>query len=181
MTESKNHAFEIAARLVRFVTAAVVAVCGVLFCLALIGLSVEIVMRTVLGSSVRGMQEVVTLAFIYAFLLGTAALYSRNEDVALTIFVKATPARWHSFLALLVSTTMAITMAIVFVETIRLMDAQRSIVSLELGIPEPFRFAPLAAAAAMMACTSLIDAWGHAISALGGPRLAVWDKTSLSN
>jgi TRAP-type C4-dicarboxylate transport system permease small subunit len=149
----------LAARATRGISEAFIVICGLFFCSALAGLAADIVARALFHSSVRGMQEVVGLLFTWVFMLGTAALYARNGDVALTIIVRNTGARLRPLIALAVALVIAASMAILFIETLRLIEAQWSIGSADLGIPEPLRFAPLAVAAASIAISSLLEAW----------------------
>jgi TRAP-type C4-dicarboxylate transport system permease small subunit len=167
--------FNLAARGVRHFTAGLIAIAGLLFCLALAGLTVDIFMRVAFDSSIRGMQEIVTDLFLYAFFLGAAALYARNEDVALTFFLRPLPVRARAVLGFLVALVVAACMALVCFEAASLTIEQRSMFSPELGIPESVRLAPLAFAAASIACTSLVDAWSYAVWALDGTRPSVWD------
>ncbi len=179
-TASHLAMFALAARIVRRLTAGLIAVCSLLFCLALTGLTIDIFMRVAFNSSVRGMQEIVSDLFLYAFFLGAAALYARNEDVALTFFLRALPVRRRAVLSALVALAVAAAMALVCFEAVSLTIDQRSMFSPDLGISESVRLAPLAIATASIACSSLVDAWSHVLWTLDGTRSGVWDESSRS-
>ncbi len=173
-TGGSSPGFEAAARWVRRWVRALLGLCAVLFCVALAGLTVDIVMRYALSSSVRGMQEIVNLVFIWIFMLGFAALYACNGDAAITFAVRALPVRARIVVAGFVSLLICASMAIVLKETLGLIASQMSIASMELGIPEPVRMASLAVAAASVAVTSLLDAWGCLLWARHGVRPVLW-------
>ena len=116
------------------------------------------------------MQEVVNLLFGWIYMFGVAALYARKGDAAITFVVRALPVSARIAMSALVALMIAATMTVVMVETLELIMAQTSIRSAELGIPEPFRFAPLVFAAACVALTSLIDVWSCVIWARTGVR-----------
>jgi TRAP-type C4-dicarboxylate transport system permease small subunit len=174
-------AFEAVARCVRAVTRVVLALSAVLFCVALTGLTVDIVMRYSVNSSVRGMQEIVNLLFGWIYMLGVAALYARKGDAAITFFVRAMPAQAQNIVALLVSLIIAAGMAIVFIETTGIIQSQAAITSAELGIPEPLRYIPLAVATISIVITSLIDVWACALWAMTGHRPVVWSAEELDS
>jgi TRAP-type C4-dicarboxylate transport system permease small subunit len=176
--DSNTVTFEAAARWVRAATHVVLCSSAVLFCVALVGLTTDIVMRYAFSSSVRGMQEIVNLLFTWIYMLGIAALYARNGDAAITFVARSLPLRAQIALALLVSLIIAASTVIVLVATLRLIDLQAGIASAELGIPEPLRFAPLALAAASITITSLIEAWACLIWIGTGVRPVIWRDSS---
>jgi TRAP-type C4-dicarboxylate transport system permease small subunit len=100
---SNPPAFEMAARGVRGITHGVLAICAVLFCLTLAGLTTDIVMRYAFSSSVRGMQEIVNLLFTWIFLLGIAALYARKGDASISFVVNTLPPKAQILMNLLVA------------------------------------------------------------------------------
>jgi TRAP-type C4-dicarboxylate transport system permease small subunit len=159
---------------VRLYTHVLLAICTVLFCLALAGLTTDIVMRYAFSSSVRGMQEIVNLLFTWIFLLGIAALYARKGDASISFAVKALPPKAQILMNLLVALIIMTSAGILCVEAISLVQEQAGIMSAELRIPEPFRLAPLAIASASITLTSLIDAWSCVIWFAGGQRPLVW-------
>jgi TRAP-type C4-dicarboxylate transport system permease small subunit len=174
-------AFEAIARIVRAVTRALLAVSAVLFCVALVGLTVDIVMRYSVNSSVRGMQEIVNLLFGWIYMLGVAALYARKGDAAITFFVRTMPAQVQNVIALVVSLIIAASMAIVFYQTAGIIRSQAAITSAELGIPEPLRYLPLTVAAMSIVITSLIDVWACVLWAMTGHRPVVWSVEELDS
>lgn len=167
-------AFEAVARYVRAITNGVLALAATLFCIALMGLTVDIIMRYAANSSVRGMQEIVNLLFGWIYMLGVAALYARKGDAMITFVTRAMPEKVQNALAIFVSLLIAASMAIVFYETAGLIQAQTAITSAELGLPEPLRFMPLAIAALSIVVTSAIDIWASIIWAKTGHRPVIW-------
>ena len=172
--DRRQPAFEAVAAAVRAVTRAVLVLCATLFCVALVGLTVDIVMRYAAHSSVRGMQEIVNLLFGWIYMLGVAALYARKGDAAITFVVRAMPERIQNTIAIAVSLILAVSMAIIFYQTAGLIQSQIGIRSAELGIPEPLRFMPLAIASVSITLTSLIETWSCVIWAGTGHRPVVW-------
>lgn len=171
-------AFDTVARGIRGITRAMLAISGLFFCLAVAGLTADIVSRAMLQSSIRGVDEVVVLLFVWIFMLGTAALYARNGDVALTIVVRTLPPRGRKLAALGVALVIAVSMALVFWQTVLLLWSQRGVVSADLGIPDAARFAPVAIATAFITFTSLVEAWSCAVWLLGGARPSVWGNAT---
>jgi TRAP-type C4-dicarboxylate transport system permease small subunit len=171
-------AFRLASRIVRRLTKALLIVCGVVFCAALAALTLDIAVRVAFGASLRGVQEIVSDLFLYAFFLGAAVLYARHEDVALTFFVRKLPGRWRALLALLTALAIAGSMAVVCFEAIMLTIEQHAMLSADLGIPESVRLAPLALATAAIACTSLVEAWSCLLWALRGARPVLPESTA---
>jgi TRAP-type C4-dicarboxylate transport system permease small subunit len=171
-------AFRVASRIVQRLTKGLLIVCGVIFCVALAALTLDIGMRVAFGASVRGVQEIVSDLFLYAFFLGAAALYARNEDVALGFFVRMLPIRWRALLALTTALAIAGSMAVVCYETVVLAIEQHTTLSADLGIPESVRLTPLALATAVIACTSLVEAWSCLLWAVRGARPVLSEPTA---
>jgi TRAP-type C4-dicarboxylate transport system permease small subunit len=168
--------FETVARMVRAWTNILIWICGALFCVAISCLVAEVATRFAFHSSIRGVQEIVGLFFLYGFFLGAAALYARNEDVSLTFFIRALPTERRALIACVVALIICTSMSVVAYEATFLMIAQATIYSADLQISESFRFAPLALAAASIAATSLIDAWANVIWMRSGSKPSVWKR-----
>src|SRR5262249_37165419 len=104
VSEHQNpKAFEAVARYVRAITNGALALAATFFCIALIGLTIDIIMRYAANSSVRGMQEIVNLLFGWIYMLGVAALYARKGDAAITFITRSMPEKLQNALAIFVS------------------------------------------------------------------------------
>lgn len=173
---TEKRLFEAAARCVRIVTRGGLMLAATLFCVAIAGLACDVAMRYLLHSSIRGMQEIVNLLFIWIYMIGIAAMYARKGDAAITFIARALPISLQIVLASLVALGISASMSVVALETMHLIAAQLAIRTAELGLPEPLRFIPLVIAAACVAITSLIDFWSCTLWARFGVRPSIWPE-----
>ena len=153
-------------------THAALALCVLLFGLSTILLAAEIVGRYLFNHPFQNVAETVTIAFIYVFMIGAAALYSRNEDIALDYFFIRTGAKVQAVWLLLIFLAIAVTMTVVTTATIQLIQIQGNVRTPSLRLPLGVEHAALAVAAAMIAFTSLVDALGCLIWIVSGRRPA---------
>jgi TRAP-type C4-dicarboxylate transport system permease small subunit len=166
--------FQVAARLVRGLTWAQLAMSGVLFILALGLYTAEVVMRTGFSTGYPEYYEVVGYAFIYVFLFGAGALYARNEDIMIEAIYQHLGQRAKAWLELVVYVTMAVTMVIVGIHTWILIGLQMNTPTPLLEVPESVKWFPLLFLCASIAFTSAIEAWGCVIWIARGTRPLVW-------
>jgi TRAP-type C4-dicarboxylate transport system permease small subunit len=144
----------------RGISAACLALCVILFVGALGILAAEIVLRYVFGHPLQNIGEAVSIAFIYVYLVGGAALYARNEDVALDyLFLKA-GVKVRALWLLVIYLAVALTMAVVLVETLKLIQVQRGVLTPALRLPLGIEHAALALAAGIILYASAVEALG---------------------
>ena len=148
------------ARGTRVLTTGCLALSVFLFMASLGVLAADIALRTLFNHPLQNVGEGVIIAFIYVYLVGGAALYARNDDIALDfLFLKAgvkPRALW--LLAIYLAT--ALTMAIVLVETLKLIHVQRGVLTPALRLPLAIEHAALALAATVILYASLVEAVG---------------------
>ena len=157
-------------RIADYATRAALNLCILLFAFATFLLAADITGRYVFNHPFQNVAETVTILFIYVFMLGAAALYSRNGDIALDYFFNRAPARVQAVWLFLIYLAIAVTMAVTAVETVRLIYIQRRVLTPSLRLPLGVEHAPLALAAAMIMFTSLVDALGCVIWIWRGER-----------
>jgi TRAP-type C4-dicarboxylate transport system permease small subunit len=136
------------------------ALCVPLFTASLGVLAAEIVLRYGFNAPLQNVSEGVIIAFIYVYLVGGAALYARNEDIALDYFFNKAGRRPQALWLLAIYLGIAATMAVVLLETIKLMMVQRGVLTPALRLPLGIQHAALALAAAVILYSSLVDALG---------------------
>ena len=136
------------------------AICLALFAGCLLLLAADIVMRYAFNAPMAYVSEVVTIAFIYVYLLGAAALYARNEDLVLDLLYRRVGERLRQIWLLLIYLGIAATMAVTLQVTIELMVIQRHMPTPMLRIPLIVEHAALAIASAIILVSSLVDAFG---------------------
>lgn len=152
--------FHTLARGTRGITAACLALCLILFVGSLGILAAEIALRYVFNHPLQNIGEAVIIAFIYVYMVGGAALYARNEDIALDyLFLKA-GVKLRSLWLLLIYLALALTMAVVLVETVKLIQVQRGVLTPALRLPLGIEHAALALAATIILYASLVEALG---------------------
>jgi len=144
----------------RAIGAACLALCLILFVGALGILAAEIVMRYVFDHPLQNIGEAVTIAFIYVYMVGGAALYARNEDIALDYFFLKAGVKPQAIWLLVIYLAIALTMAVVLVETVKLILVQRGVLTPALRLPLGIEHAALAVAAAVILYASLVEALG---------------------
>ncbi len=166
--------FQKAARLVRALTWAQLSLAGVLFILSLGLYTAEVVMRTGFSTGYPEYYEVVGFAFMYVFLLGAGALYARNEDIMIeAIYLRLGP-RPAAYLVSFVYAAMALTMAVIFFHTWKLIGLQMNTPTPMLEIPESVKWFPLLFLSASIVFTSLVELWGCVHWIASGTRPLVW-------
>lgn len=144
----------------RFLGALALGICLALFAACTVLLSTDIVMRYAFNAPMAYVSEIVTIAFIYVYLLGAAALYARNEDLVLDVLYNRVGPRLRQVWLLLIYLGIAVTMMVTLQVTIDLMILQRTMPTPLLRIPLIIQHAALAAASAVILFSSLVDALG---------------------
>lgn len=152
--------FQALDRVRRLVAATALGICVALFALCMALLTADIVMRYAFDAPMAYVSEVVTIAFIYVYLLGAAALYARNEDLVLDALYNRFGPRFRQVWLLLIYLGIAVTMGVTLQVTIELMILQRSMPTPLLRIPLIIQHAALAAASLVILFSSLVDALG---------------------
>lgn len=169
-------AFRTLARGTRLLSRACLAACVVLFAASLAVLAAEIVLRYGFNSPLQNAGEAVTIAFIYVYLLGGAALYARNEDIALDFFFRRVGVTPRAIWLLVIHLAIVATMAITLVETVKLIAVQRAVLTPALRLPLGVQHAALALASAVIAYASLVEALGCWIWLRSGKRPPVFES-----
>ena len=152
--------FRALAKGTRGITAACLGLSVLLFAACLGALAAEIVLRYLFNHPLQNMSEGVIIAFIYVYLLGGAALYARNEDIALDYLFNKAGAKPRAIWLLAIYLGIALTMAVVLMETVKLMLVQRGVLTPSLRLPLGVEHAALALAAAVILYASLVEAIG---------------------
>lgn len=152
--------FHALARGTRVLTTGCLALSVFLFVACLAVLAADIALRTLFNHPLQNVSEGVIIAFIYVYMVGGAALYARNEDIALDyLFLKA-GARPRALWLLAIYLLTAFTMAVVIVETWKLIIVQRGVLTPALRLPLAIEHAALALAATVILYASLVEAVG---------------------
>ena len=147
-------------RVARSVSAACLALCMLLFVGCLGVLAADIVLRYAFNAPLQNVSEGVIIAFIYVYMIGGAALYARNEDIALDYLFNKAERKPRALWLLAVYLAIAATMTVVLVETVKLMMVQRGVLTPQLRLPLGIEHAALALAATVILYSSLVDAIG---------------------
>ena len=168
--------FEVAARTSRIWASICLWSAGGLFAVAVAVLAVNIVMRYVFDEPLD-VQEATIIAFIYVTFLGGAALYARNEDVALTILVDVLPERGRAAWTLLVYLAIAATCWVIGANTLILARAFANLPTPSLGVPQAVQVWPFAIWAWSTVFFSLVEAWACTIWLVTGNRPIVFAPT----
>jgi len=176
ITDSLSRWFAGAARGVRALALAQLAVAGILLTFAMCVNGAEIVMRSFFNTSYPDYYEIVGIAFIYVFLLSAGALYARDEDIAIDMLYNFLPRTARPWWILTVHLLVAITMAVVLFYTWRLIGLQSRTPTPLLGIPEAVKWWPLAFASLSIIYTSLVEVLGCVIWIASGTRPMTWPE-----
>jgi len=148
------------ARGTRVITAGCLGLAVALFAASLMVLGAEIVLRYVFNHPLQNVGEGVIIAFIYVYLLGGAALYARNEDIALDFLFRKAGRRPQALWLLVIYLAIAATMAVVLMETLKLMQVQRGVLTPGLRLPLGIEHAALSLAAGVILYASVVEALG---------------------
>jgi len=155
-----DRAFRVLASGTRAATAACLGLCVALFGGALLVLSAEVVLRYAFNHPLQNVSEGVIIAFIWVYSMGGAALYARNDDITLDFFFRRCGARPQAAWLLVVYLAIVATMAVVLVETVKLILVQRGVLTPSLRLPLGIEHAALVVAAAVIAYASAVEALG---------------------
>lgn len=131
-----------------------------LFGACLLLLAADIVMRYVFNEPMAYVSEIVTIAFIYVYLLGAAALYARNEDLILDLLYNRMGPGFRPLWLLLIYLGIAATMLVTIDVTVALMAIQRNMPTPLLRIPLIIQHGALVACCVVILISSLVDALG---------------------
>jgi TRAP-type C4-dicarboxylate transport system permease small subunit len=153
-------AFAALDRFRRLLGAAALWMAVALFGISMLLLSADIVMRYAFNAPMAYVSEVVTIAFIYVYLLGAAALYARNEDLFLDLLYNRVGPRLRQVWLLLIYLGVAATMLVTLEVTIQLMVLQRHMPTPLLRIPLIVEHGALVACCVVILVSSLVDALG---------------------
>jgi len=123
-------------------------------------LTAEIVLRYAFNYPLQKVSELVTISFIYVYLVGGAALYARNEDIALDYLYRKAGVKPRALWLLLIYATIALTMAVTLWETVKMMILQKHVLTPTLRLPLSVEFAALAVCAALILYASLVEMLG---------------------
>lgn len=173
---SAQRLFAALSRAAHAVSTACLGLCVALFMGCLGVLAADIVLRYAFNAPLQNVSEGVIIAFIYVYLVGGAALYARNEDIALDYFFNKAGRRPQALWLLAVYLGIAATMAVVLVETVKLMMVQRGVLTPALRLPLGIQHAALALAAAVILYASLVDALGCWIWFRSGTRPTIKEE-----
>lgn len=171
-------AFRAAASAVRGLARLELAAAGLLFALAMIALTAEVIARYGFNTTFQHLHEAVTIVFVYVFMLGAAALYARNEDIVITSLYDRLPRRTRELLLLAVYLMTAVVMAVVLVEAINLAQRQWRLPTPSMRVPRGVYGLAVATAAASILFTSLVECWACLIGLKSGTRPLVWKGES---
>lgn len=160
----------------RWMSAACLALCVFLFAASLVLMTAEIVLRYAFDHPLQNVGEAVIIAFIYVYLLGGAALYARNEDIALDYFFRKVSVKPQAIWLLAIYLAIAATMAVTLVETLKLIEVQRGVLTPALRLPLGIQHAALAVAATVIFYASAVEAIGCWIWFRSGRRPAVFES-----
>ena len=177
MTSSTpSKAFTIAARAIRGLVTVEYTVAGLLFVLAMLALTTEITLRYGFDSGFPESAEVIVITFIYVYLLGAAALYGRNEDIAIDFVYRMLPDAFRSWFMLVVHLAIAITMGIVLIYTLDLIKIQGQLLTLVTQLPMEIWWWSLVIASASIVLTSCVEVWACLIWITSGSRPNIWPE-----
>ena len=168
--------FRTLAKGTRCISAVCLALCVFLFAASLALMTAEIVLRYAFDHPLQNVGEAVIIAFIYVYLVGGAALYARNEDVALDYFFRKAGVKPQAIWLLAIYLAIAATMAVTLVETLKLIQVQRSVLTPALRLPLGIEHAALAVAATVIFYASAVEAIGCWIWFKSGARPAVFES-----
>lgn len=160
----------------RLITAGCLGLALTLFAASLAVLAAEIILRYGFDHPLQNVSEAVTIAFIYVYLLGGAALYARNEDIALDYFFNKAGAKLRAIWLLAIYLAIALAMAVVLMETVKLMLVQRSVLTPSLRLPLGVEHAALALSATVILYSSMVEALGCWIWFRSGIRPTLGEK-----
>jgi TRAP-type C4-dicarboxylate transport system permease small subunit len=166
--------FQTLAKGTRSVSAVCLALSVFLFGASLAIMAAEIVLRYAFNHPLQNVGEAVIIAFIYVYLVGGAALYARNEDIALDYIFRKVGMKPQAIWLLIIYLAVAATMAVVLVETVMLIKIQQGVLTPALRLPLGIEHAALAVAAAVIFYASLVEAIGCWIWFRSGKRPAVF-------
>lgn len=162
----------ILARVARGASVLCLAISGGLFAASTALLTAEITLRYLFNHPLQNVSEMVTIAFVYVFLLGGAALYLRNEDVVLDYFFRRMPEPAQIWMLAIISLAIAATMVVVVDQTWFLMSVQGRVPTPSLRLPLAVQMAPLVIAAALIGFGAFVDALGCIVWRATGVRPA---------
>lgn len=162
----------------RLITRGCLGLAVILFAGSLALLGAEVVLRYAFNHPLQNVSEGVTIAFIYVYLVGGAALYARNEDIALDYFFNKAGAKPRAIWLLAIYLAIALTMAVVLVETVKLILVQRGVLTPSLRLPLGIEHAALALAAGVILYASVVEALGCWIWFRSGIRPTLEEKAS---
>lgn len=167
--------FQTLAKGTRLLSAASLGLCAFLFAASLGLMGAEIVLRYGFDYPLQNVGEAVIIAFIYVYLMGGAALYARNEDIALDYLFRKASVKPQAIWLLAIYLAISATMAVILVETIKLIQVQRGVLTPALRLPLGIEHAALAVAATLIFYASAVEAVGCWIWFRTGTRPAVFE------
>lgn len=133
-----------------------IAVCSVLFVVAVVALITDILLRWAFNSSISGLHEAIIIVFLYGFMLGTAALYIRRGDVVLTLVSDRLDPRLSRWVERAVQAVVAVSMGLVAFHAVGLTFAWHGMRTPALGIPRSIELLPVAISCLIMALNAAV-------------------------
>jgi TRAP-type C4-dicarboxylate transport system permease small subunit len=168
--------FQWLAKGTRTMSSACLALSVSLFAASFAVLTADIVMRYIFNHPLQHVGEGVTIAFIYVYLVGGAALYCRNEDIAVDYFFRKVGVKPQAIWLLAIYLAIAATMAITLVETLKLIEVQRGVLTPALRLPLSIGHAALVVATTVIFYASAVEAFGCWIWFKSGIRPVVFES-----
>jgi TRAP-type C4-dicarboxylate transport system permease small subunit len=113
-------------------------------------------------------SEIVTIGFLYVYMLGAAALYVRNEDIVLDFIYLRFGMRVRAVWLLVIHLAIAATMLVALDATLQMIALQRHVPTPLLRIPLVTQHYAFVAAAAIIMLSSLVNALGCLVALRAG-------------
>lgn len=131
-------------------------------------LTSDIALRYLLNRPMAYVSEIVTIGFLYVYMLGAAALYVRNEDIVLDFIYLRFGMRVRAVWLLVIHLAIAATMLVALDATLQMIALQRHVPTPLLRIPLVTQHYAFVAAAAIIMLSSLVNALGCLVALRAG-------------
>jgi len=114
-----------------------------------------VVSRYGLSAPIFWIDEVVSIAFLWLAMLGSAIAIDRNEHLRLTVFLSVVPERWRGLMNTLALVLVAVVLVALLWPAIEHVQQEAAVRSVSLGISLGYRASALPAGIALMLATLL--------------------------
>lgn len=114
-----------------------------------------VVSRYGLSAPIFWIDEVVSIAFLWLAMLGSAIAIDRNEHLRLTVFLSVVPQRWRGLMNTLALVLVAVVLVALLWPAIEHVQQEAAVRSVSLGISLGYRASALPAGIALMLATLL--------------------------